>query len=75
MAEAKGDDKYAPFAKAYKARILCMSIVATLSSICYIFTVDSNAIYLVVIALLSVLLYYPSETFVGRQIGEDKEQQ
>lgn len=75
VAEAEGDDKYAPFAKAYKARILCMSIVAVLSSICYIFTVDSNAIYLVVIALLLVLLYYPSETFVGRQIGEDKEQQ
>ncbi len=70
----EGDGKYDAFAKAYKARILSMSIVAVLSSACYVFTVDPNAIYLVVIALLLVLLYYPSENFVGRQVGEDKEQ-
>ncbi|MBQ2321298.1 MAG: hypothetical protein II375_01900 [Bacteroidales bacterium] len=66
-AESKGD--YAPFAKAFKARILCMCVISALSSICYIFTVDSNSVYLVVITMLLVLLYYPSESFIGRQIG------
>ena len=74
VAAAKGEEKFAPFALAYKARIMSMSIISTLSSICYIFTVDSNAVYLVVITMLLVLLYYPSESFIGRQVSSAEQE-
>lgn len=73
--EAKGEEKYSIFARAYRARIVSMSVISALASVAYVFTVEANAAYIVIIASLLILLYYPSETFVGRQIGEQTDGQ
>lgn len=73
--EAKGQEKYEIFAKAYRARIVSMSVISVLGSVAYVLTVEANAAYIVIIASLLILLYYPSETFVGRQIGEQQDEQ
>lgn len=68
MGEATGEARQASFAKAYRARIAGMSAVSAVGSLCYLLTQDSNAAYVVLIASLLILLYYPSASFVGRQL-------
>lgn len=68
MGETTGEARQAAFAKAYRARIVSMSAVSAVSAICYLLTQDANAAYIVLIASLLVLLYYPSASFVGRQL-------
>lgn len=62
--------RFEEYAKAYKTRILSMSILSGLSSIAYMLTQDTNDIYLVVIISLLVLLYFPSQAFIEKQLGE-----
>lgn len=66
----EGEERLATYAKAYNTRIRVMSILSALSSIAYMLTQDSNDIYLVVIISLLILLYYPSQAFIEKQIGE-----
>ncbi len=70
IADIKGDQRYDIYAKAYNTRIMAMSVLSALSSIAYVITKDSNDIYLVVIISLLVLLYYPSEAFISKQLGD-----
>ncbi len=70
IADLHGDERYATYAKAYNIRIRAMSLLSALSSAAYAFTQDSNDIYLVVIISLLILLYYPSQAFIEKQIGE-----
>ena len=69
-ADLKGEQRYDIYARAYNTRIMVMSILSALSSIAYVITKDSNDIYLVVIITLLVLLYYPSEAFISKQLGD-----
>lgn len=65
--EASDDARRAAFARAYRARIVSMSVVSAAASLCYLLTHDTNAAYVVLIASLLIVLYYPSAAFVGRQ--------
>lgn len=70
LPELEGEKKYEAYAKAYNTRIRSMSLLSCLSSIAYILTQDTNDIYLVVIISLLILLYYPSQAFIEKQLGE-----
>lgn len=64
---AKRNDIYA---KAYNVRMVTMNILSILSSVGFFITRDTNNVYLFVIITLLIMLYYPSERFIKKQIGE-----